>query len=109
MRKQRRISREQRIANGVQAARQAAHSSQSVSASQTTFSDIPESKQTRRIKETAAKDAARAARKAQSKAAYNSTSSMEEFININSEIRNKIFQTNHAKPQRTRKARKGDF
>ena len=103
MKKQRRISREQRIANDVQAARKAAHSSQSVSASQSTFSDMPESKQTRRIADTAAKDAARAARKAKSKAA----SHINEFININSEIRNKVFQTNHAKPYRERKAQKG--
>ena len=71
---------------------------------------IPHNAQTERVinnQSISAKDAARAARKAQSKAAYNSKSNMEEFININSEIRNKIFQTTHAKPQRTRKAQKG--
>ena len=69
---------------------------------------IPHNAQTERVIKSAAKDAARAARKAQSKSAYNVKSNMDEFININSEIRNKIFQSNHAKPQRTRKAQKGE-
>ena len=60
---------------------------------------IPHNSQVARVISNKAKDAARAKRMAHSK----KIQAMDEFININSEIRNKVFQTNHAKPYRERK------
>ena len=67
--------------------------------------NIPESNQSKRVKNNqriSDKDAARAKRKAQSKRIQH----MDEFININSNIRNKQFQMTHATPNRKPKSPK---